>query len=586
MDIVRWTVILFALRVPLLCALALAALAPLGAFSFSPFGAMLQGLFDLNAWGAFWVGLFSWLSAAACWICSLLILNYGPRRIPGMRRVATDLEFRPFPWLAAGYGLSPLTLLAGVLSVSTGLWAVALGSATGFGASVAACRLLSSLHLRPGKSSSFMSADPIGYIDQTTGRLLPGHWIAIQFTGLFLSGWSSIGLLTYCSLTTGINVVMLPPSLAFVAILIGAFALVLSGFAFFFDRYRIPVLLPSIALLAAASAIPGSDQFAGTFPRQLKPLPKPAEILSRIQAPIVVCASGGGIAASAWTAEVLAALDCRNSRRFLASLALFSGASGGSVGGMHFLAACRSGDGCGAAFERASRSSLDAVAWGLAGPDLLRAAVPFAGAWLGEVGRGWALEQAWDPGHELRTPLSAWPGGPAIAFNATIVETGEGLSLANVDLAAASAGVRSVDPSLVSAARLSASFPFVTPTPKIPSLGYHLADGGYYDIYGVGAAVMFLQQAYFAANRSLPVRILMIEIRTNRTHPRPAPAQLPTPMLFQWWSPIQTMLNVRDTAQRDRNDTTLELLGLALAARGVSLERVAFEIPRDDVPLS
>jgi len=46
------------------------------------------------------------------------------------------------------------------------------------------------------------------------------------------------------------------------------------------------------------------------------------------------------------------------------------------------------------------------------------------------------------------------------------------------------------------------------------------------------------------------------------------------------------MLNVRDTAQRHRNDTTLNLLDQALAARGVTLERVQFEIPRDAVPLS
>ncbi len=46
------------------------------------------------------------------------------------------------------------------------------------------------------------------------------------------------------------------------------------------------------------------------------------------------------------------------------------------------------------------------------------------------------------------------------------------------------------------------------------------------------------------------------------------------------------MVNVRDTEQRRRNDTTLNLLGQAMDARGVRLDRVAFEIPSDGVPLS
>ena len=140
-----------------------------------------------------------------------------------------------------------------------------------------------------------------------------------------------------------------------------------------------------------------------------------------------------------------------------------------------------------------------------------------------------------------------------------------------------------IDPSLVSSARLSASFPFVTPTPKVHSLASHLADGGYYDNYGIGAAVEFLDRAYAGSTRSpLPQRLLMIEIRASR---RASGSHLPV-LFFQWLSPLYTMLNVRDTAQRDRNDATLALLQRAMAARGVQLDRVLFEIPRDNVPLS
>ena len=583
----RWTLCVVALRVPLSCALALAFLAPLGAFSFSPFRGMLEGLFDVSGWGAFWADMASWLSAAACWVCSLLVLNYGPRRIAGLCRAGTGLEFRPFPWLAIAFSAAPLSVLAGICAVSADWEHIVTGSAAGWASSLAAWLLHRHWYPRPGPTvirliGVLLKWDPSGYRDQVTGELLPGHWMAAQFTASFVALWALIGLLKYHALVNGITSTTLPTSLTYVILLIGLLALALGGLAFFFDRYRIPVLLPWMAVLAVTSLFPGADQFVDTLPAQPGNLALPVELLAASPTPVLVCASGGGIAASAWTAAVLTNLDRLNPGRFAPSLVLFSGASGGSVGGMHFVAACRSTAGCGAAFEKASRSSLDAAAWGLVGPDLIRATVPFAGSVLGRIGRGWALEQAWDPDRALRFPLSSWPARPAVVFNATIVETGEGVGLSNVAW-----GGRQIarDFSPASAARLSASFPFVTPAPRIDAESYHLADGGYYDNYGVGAAVAFLNSAYRNFAAGLPRRILLIEIRASRPR-QPAPAAWASTLLFQWCSPARTMLNVRDTAQRHGNDTTLELLSQALAARGVTLERVQFEIPRDDVPLS
>ncbi len=132
----RWTIFAFALRVPLSCALALALLAPLGAFSFSPMRGMWEGLFDVSGWGAFWVAMASWLTAAACWLCSLLTLNYGPRRIAGLNRTATDVQFRRFPGLALALSAAPLSILAGLYQVSANGPDVLAGSAVGFAASL------------------------------------------------------------------------------------------------------------------------------------------------------------------------------------------------------------------------------------------------------------------------------------------------------------------------------------------------------------------------------------------------------------------------------------------------------------------
>ena len=93
----RWTILAFALRVPLSRALALALLAPLGAFSFSPLRGMLEGLFDVSVWGAFWVGMASWLTAAACWVCSLLTLNYGRAALPVCAVLPLTFSFDPSP---------------------------------------------------------------------------------------------------------------------------------------------------------------------------------------------------------------------------------------------------------------------------------------------------------------------------------------------------------------------------------------------------------------------------------------------------------------------------------------------------------
>jgi hypothetical protein len=58
-----------------------------------------------------------------------------------------------------------------------------------------------------------------------------------------------------------------------------------------------------------------------------------------------VAAAGGGIQAAAWTARVLTGLEeiCAEKRpgRFVQSLKLLSGVSGGSVGIMYFVTACK-----------------------------------------------------------------------------------------------------------------------------------------------------------------------------------------------------------------------------------------------------
>jgi hypothetical protein len=186
---------------------------------------------------------------------------------------------------------------------------------------------------------------------------------------------------------------------------------------------------------------------------------------------------------------------------FSQSVGLISSVSGGSVGTMFYLAnradLMTDNDGLPgdvlppAAIQRiraASRSSgLEATCWGIAYPDTLRALFP---PLVDEsIDRGWSIEQSWrdqlkaadirladlrlsDLGDRLRRTTL-----PVPVFNATLVETGQRLLISPVLSPPAvgeqaSAGrefLRSFPRShlrVSTAARLSATFPYVTPVAR------------------------------------------------------------------------------------------------------------------------
>ncbi len=182
-----------------------------------------------------------------------------------------------------------------------------------------------------------------------------------------------------------------------------------SGIAFLFDRYRyVPIflILLSIFYFVDLDHKYEIDRSAG---RNYNLLASPQEIFkARAEQKffIFIAAEGGGIQASAWTAEVLTRLVgncpvkgpadenlCRD------NIVLMSGASGGSVGIMHFKEAYNSEDRLQGADQNerirkyARESSLDFVAGGMAFNDLLRN-FPFASSLMTHdrgthLGRGW-----------------------------------------------------------------------------------------------------------------------------------------------------------------------------------------------------
>jgi hypothetical protein len=321
--------------------------------------------------------------------------------------------------------------------------------------------------------------------------------------------------------------------LCYVLLLITVLVWGLSGLSFFLDAFRIPLFVPILFWLSVAAFHPKADHFfrihnevSETGDKNLRSL-DPASVLAsatenddRI---ILVAAGGGGIQAAAWTARVLTGLEeiCSEKRpgKFVTSLKLLSGVSGGSVGIMYFVTAYKldgflsktaSRNGSTqilkAVADIAKKSSLSQAIRGLAYTDFIRAITPF---FLTDVYRDRAqgLEKAWiTNAKELnwsyseilkRATLREWQNEvargrlPAVIFNSTIVETGERLAFSTAPCRASgstdgvetSAGFqefsslyKGADIAITTAVRLSSTFPFISPAAR-PLSAISLSDG-------------------------------------------------------------------------------------------------------------
>jgi hypothetical protein len=308
----------------------------------------------------------------------------------------------------------------------------------------------------------------------------------------------------------------------------------LSGLSFFLDAFRIPLFIPILLWLSVAALHRKADHFyrvhqkvSGQKDVCVAPS-EPGSILERAiendDRIILVAAGGGGIQASAWTARVLTGLEeiCGEKRpgRFSQSLKLLSGVSGGSVGIMYFVTACklvgflsrkRSWNGSStnilqAVADVAKESSLSEAIQGLAYTDFIRAVTPFL---LTDVYRDRAegLERAWIGNAKdlslsyseilRKATLRGWQKDvargelPAVIFNATIIETGERLAFSTTAPSACllqeglttcaafrdfSSIYEGADIPITTAVRLSSTYPFISP-PARPLPAASLPDG-------------------------------------------------------------------------------------------------------------
>jgi hypothetical protein len=436
-------------------------------------------------------------------------------------------------------------------------------------------------------------------------------------TGLQLSKvhvkalWAAVAILLFYLGIFFVSMVYKLPGPAYIALVVTVLDLVFGALAFFFDAYRIPVIVPLVIWISLFSGNPKVDHYFRVTPDSEPETSgsDPATILANAQSdgrPIVlVAAAGGGIQAAAWTMQVLAGLqrevDTIQPGIFAKSVRLMSGVSGGSTGVMYFVHSAyptvdpeMEQKRLEAAVRAAESSSLESAVRGLAYADLFRLLAPFF-VWNRFSDRAEELEDAWVQNGDAtfrvlgvpslsQATLKGWRRDlckgqrPAVIFNASVVETGQRFSFSTSHLDPQKKQIAqgqddfdvehpSRNVPIVTVARLSATFPFVSPAARCFDSGseqqpgpsnqekLHFVDGGYFDNSGLVALSTWLDfglQDLEARNPSMmPTEILVIQILP---FPRPEAAteanhNPKTSSFFQILSPLQTVLQVRTEVQ-------------------------------------
>ncbi len=402
-------------------------------------------------------------------------------------------------------------------------------------------------------------------------RILPGHtFAAIQFVLTFVLFWFALYAKTlpgdsgfYTKSAADTEAAFLVPTVTSIVLLLLLSGWVLAAVAFYFDRYRTPLFTIALAAALTTGAWSHTDyRVPAERPGESYQLATPGQVLKAFgERPLVVAAAGGGIQAGAWTTRVLRGLDESLHGTLRRRVALISSVSGGSMGALYY-GAFENESALEKAAEQALKPSLDEVATSFVRRDIFGV----IGVKLGPD-RGAALEKTWEqrlPGEpEVSPTLRHWSTAaldfasgagrtrpfPAFLFNSTVVETGQPIAFATTQfptkayririgegtatyptvesahsilrLSDGDDTARDIGLKAVTAARLSAAFPYVSPAAALDIPGhagepYHLVDGGYYDMYGLVALSQWVDDALEELrrnNQGLPQRIGVVIAR-------------------------------------------------------------------------
>ena len=501
-----------------------------------------------------------------------------------------------------------------------------------------------------GLSSGYVEMLPHGQ-----RRILPGHTFAsVQFLLTVVLFWAVLdaksrpaGATFYAISAASTEQQFLVPTVTSIVLLVLLAGWAFAGVAFFVDRYRTPLFTIAIAMAFITGSRGCTDYrvtvAGGTGSYELA---TPGAVLKAFgPQPIVVAAAGGGIQAGAWTARVLQGLDDHLPGAFRPRVAAISAVSGGSMGALYYGAYVRAPD-LRQVTEQALKASLDDIATALVRRDVFGVI-----GWRSPHDRGAALEESW----QQRLPEEARSGStlrrwserarefaagratepfPAVLFNSTIVESGQPLAFATTQFptnayrrtfdrgakqypavesanrilrlsSGDSAPARDSGLKAVTAARLSAGFPYVSPAaPLALELNgtqvepFHLVDGGYYDVYGLVTLSQWLDDALEEIWRTSPPDTVGVVIArglassdspllTRLRDDDPAMPSLDSTIKYQGWrwqltAPPSAALQARTFAQWAGGVQVLKLLIDKWSTRGVTIVPYVFDYPGTD----
>lgn len=373
------------------------------------------------------------------------------------------------------------------------------------------------------------------------------------------------------------------------------------------------------ANIQQAKAAPEGLQTAAVLEAWQADVPKRGDGQRR-QRLVVLSTSGGAIRSATWTTRVFVQLD-QSMPGFHRHVRLITGASGGMVGAAYCVAELADveeglarpiGERGDELFEHISADSLrDAARWYVLRDVPQSVLRPV----LGRVGtinhdRGMAMEGRWRTSTDGKLgttfgrlrPLEAQGRVPSLLFSPMIVEDGRRLLLSNLDVAdlvAVQVGEdlppaltawefsacfprQLADVQLSAAARMSASFPFISPAGQLPTdPPVRVVDAAYYDNYGVNLATTWLWKHL---DQVKDMEVILVQVRgTLESEARGSRAialQASKGLKFTGvTTPAEGLATANLTVAGYNNDERLAALREHMRERGIPLHVITFDFP-------
>ena len=619
---------LFFLRVPIVMGLVLIFL-PVFAQYWLP--AMLKNLFVLRGgWQITFVIVSAVAAGMSVVLATSLILHNAAIRfaVP----VAIDI---PKPWqYVMAIALSAYICITTIkfskensetqLQGNAVLWSTVAGGGLSIGllflVDLTRKWLSSNAYLKEifGDIASLAKHGTEGYINPQSGELTSGHLAAIAFLLIGILIYLAVGLFFHPESKSHRAEA---PALLYVLLIVSIITLLCSGATFYLDYFRVPLLIPFLIYSAFTYFALGVDHLFQLDPLSVdtdekkavddksknfeQVLAKRLEHQTEERTLVIVCASGGGIQAAGWTAQVLTGLQEQNvlGKSFTKAIGLISSVSGGSVGAMYYLdrfddEGYPNDDELEDIVNSSTQDTLDAVGWGFAYLDLWRF-LGFPYLIRPKFDRGTAVETDWQgemKGWEKETnkpktrkTLATWRKQifdgkiPIPVFNATLVETGERFLITPMTFGKFPVNkykfptkkyvdfntlYKGYDMNVVTAARLSATFPYVSPIcrndrKELADKKYHFADGGYFDNSGFVTAAEWLDERLdeWRKPESLKIkRVLILQINAFPKSPANENVQGSGGWFMTTLGPLLAMFKVRDPVLASRNAKEADLL--------------------------